>query len=198
MDHYKLECFEDLEGILNLFKFGLRLEDILCPTCFKDYQYVKDNDYDIDLFRTEREISHRFEKSRKVKKPAQEPIQEPAEIIPEHKSVYELTLTTTKDDPYELRAYLNKIVRSRMFGVVKWKACYELTEAGMPHIHAILYSENKYCDATKIKALKFPYRYELKPVRSLHGFNNYILKEKNNPIVIEYCAKKGIPQIFDA
>jgi len=86
-----------------------------------------------------------------------------------------------------------------MYGVTAWKAAVELTEAGLPHIHAILYSSNKYCDGTKVKStIKYPYRYEFKRVKSLVGYNNYIMKEKNNPLIIDYCQKKGIPQFWDA
>lgn len=118
--------------------------------------------------------------------------------IPAHESVYELTLTTTKDDPYELRTFLRKVCKSKMFNVVYWKACFELTKNGLPHIHAILYSSNKYCDATKIKSLKFPYRYEFQKVRDEDAYNKYIIKEKNNVDLNMYCERKGIQQIWDA
>ena len=139
-------------------------------------------------------------------KPKQRVIQayepDPEEVffpgIPEHESVYELTLTTTKDDPYELRAFLKKVCKSKMFNIVYWKASIELTKAGLPHIHAILYSSNKYCDATKIKALKYPYRYEFIKVRDENAYNNYIIKEKYNVDINMYCERKGIPQIWDA
>lgn len=200
MEHYKLQCCTSPSRIRNLFAFGLKLSDILCPTCFQDYQLIKETGYDLQLFKIEREIQHRLKKEKKSKGKDQLPAlnNEQQDPIPAHKSTYELTLTTTKDDPYELRQWLKKIVSSRMFNVVKWKACFELTEAGLPHIHAILYSDNKYCDSSKIKSLKYPYRYEMKPVRQLEAYNNYILKEKDNPIVQEYCLKKGITQIFDA
>lgn len=127
---------------------------------------------------------------------------DPAEVffpgIPAHESVYELTLTTTKDDPYELRTFLKKVCKSKMFNIVYWKASIELTKARLPHIHAILYSSNKYCDATKIKALKYPYRYEFQKVRDEDAYNNYIIKEKYNVDVNMYCDQKGIPQIWDA
>lgn len=126
---------------------------------------------------------------------------DPAEVffpgIPAHESVYELTLTTTKDDPYELRTFLHKVCKSKMFNIVHWKACFELTKNGLPHIHAILYSANKYCDATKIKALKFPYRYEFQKVRDEDAYNKYIIKEKYNVEVSMYCEQKGIQQIWD-
>lgn len=122
------------------------------------------------------------------------PVNVPA--VPVHASVYEFTLTTTKDDPYELRQFLTKFTQSAMYAVVAWKACLELTNAGLPHIHAIIYSRNKYCDATKVKKLGFPYRYELKRVRDLVAYNNYLLKEKDNPAIIAYCENKGIPQFW--
>lgn len=117
------------------------------------------------------------------------------------KSVYELTLTTTKDDPVELVNYLNKIVKSAMFDVSYWESCIELTQAGVPHIHAILYCKRDHIDASKIKAPKginFPYIYTCKKVRSLKGFINYIRKEENNPLIIEYCRVKGVSQFLNA
>lgn len=116
-------------------------------------------------------------------------------------SMYELTLTTTKDDPYELRQYLKKIVESRMFEIVYWEACMELTQAGIPHIHAVLYSKRKYLDGSKIKAPKgiaYPYRYEHKRVKMPQNYLNYIKKENGNPIIVDYCLKKGIPQFWDS
>ncbi|AUM61759.1 Rep [uncultured virus] len=110
-------------------------------------------------------------------------------------SVYELTLTTTKDDPYELRQYLDKIVKSKMFDVKAFKACMELQENGNPHIHAMLWSGKKVLNSNHIKTkIKFPYRFTLKFVRRQQNYYNYILKEKDSPIIIEYCQRKGIPQ----
>lgn len=114
----------------------------------------------------------------------------------DYKSVYEVTLTTTKDDPYELRQWIQKIAESKIYDVTDMPYCIELTEKGLPHIHAILYSKKKYCDGTKLKSLKFPYRYEFKRVRHLDKYIEYVHKEKNNNIIIEYCQRKGIPQ-FD-
>jgi len=110
-------------------------------------------------------------------------------------SAYELTLTSTVDDPYYLRSSLKSIVDSAMFDIVNWESCIELTEAGLPHIHAILYSSRKYLDASKIKT-KFKYRYELARVRDLDKYLKYIHKEYGNPDIVDYCKRKGIPQ-FD-
>lgn len=114
---------------------------------------------------------------------------------PGTKSVYELTLTSPVDDPYSLRQYLSKVVKSRMFDVILCVSCIELTEAGMPHIHALLYTSRPYLDASKIKtSIKFPHRFELKIVRSCIDYINYLFKEKNNPLIIEYCNRKGVSQ----
>lgn len=121
-------------------------------------------------------------------------VEKPKEELINYKSVYEVTLTTTKDDPYELRQWVQKIAESKMFGVVDMPYCIELTEAGMPHVHAILYSNKKFIDSSQIKKLKFPYRYECKRVKNLAAYKNYILKEKDNPIIIDYCNRKGIEQ----
>lgn len=116
----------------------------------------------------------------------------------EYLSVYEVTLTSTKDDPYELRQWVNKIAQSAMYSVIDMPYCIELTKAGLPHVHAILYSKKKSIDASKIKKLGFPYRYECKRVKSLDNYENYIMKEKNNPIIIDYCTRKGIQQFDNA
>lgn len=110
------------------------------------------------------------------------------------KSSYEVTLTTTKDDPHELKLFMDKIINSRMFEIEYYEYVFELTEAGMPHIHAILYSKRDKIDGSQIKAkgIKFPYRYECKKVRNLNNYLIYIHKEKNNNIVLQYCLAKGI------
>lgn len=143
----------------------------------------------------------KYELSKKWKKvkPEKPPLPVPAvrrEMPPGASSAYELTLTTPEDDPYYLREALTNIVNSAMFDVHSYEACLELTEAGIPHIHAILYSKKKYLDATKIKT-KFKHRYELKRVRDLTKYINYIKKEDGSPIIQEYCLKKGIPQFWD-
>lgn len=124
-----------------------------------------------------------------------------AEMPPGAVSAYELTLTTVGDHPNELRDYLAKVIKSTVFDVVDWEACIELTEAGLPHIHAILYSRKKYVDASKIKApkgpIKFPWRYELARVKNLDNYLNYIHKENGNPVIKAYCEKHNIPQFWD-
>lgn len=114
-------------------------------------------------------------------------------------SVYELTLTTTKDDPYELRQYFKKICDSKMFDVKAFKACVELQKNGMPHIHAMIWSGKKVLNSNHIKAkIKFPYIFSLKFVRRQLNYYNYILKEKDSDVIIEYCQTKGIPQIWQS
>lgn len=166
---------------------------IVCAYCCNDCQFIDK--------RTTEDIIKSMLPKKRVPKPREDHHPDPEEVfypgIPEHESVYELTLTTTKDDPYELRAFLKKVCKSKMFNIVYWKACIELTKNGMPHIHAILYSSNKYCDSTKIKALKYPYRYEFLKVRDEDAYNKYIIKEKNNVEVSMYCERKGIQQIWD-
>lgn len=111
-------------------------------------------------------------------------------------SVYELTLTTDKDEPQYLVDSFKKIVDSKMNGVISYKSCIELTKAGLPHIHAVIYSSKKTLDSSKIKRW-YKYRFELQKVRSHDAYINYIMKEKNNPIVIEYCKNKKIDQFID-
>lgn len=115
-------------------------------------------------------------------------------------SIYELTLTLPEgtDDPYLLRTTLQKVVNSRMYEVINWAACIELTAKGTPHLHAIIYSKKKYCDGSKLKGkpISYPHRFEFKRVRSEHDYLNYIKKEAGNPVILDYCAKKGIPQYW--
>jgi len=113
-----------------------------------------------------------------------------------YESLYELTLTTTLDDPYELRMSLDRISKSAMFDVKGYIACIELTKNSLPHIHALLFSTRKYIDGSKIKKL-YKYRYECKRVRMPKNYYDYINKESSNPIVIDYCTKKGIPQLWE-
>lgn len=116
---------------------------------------------------------------------------------PPHKTkhVYELTLTSDKDDIYDMRTALDKIVKSKMFDVKAFNACVELTQNHLPHIHAILWMDCKYVDVSKVKKF-WPKRYEFKPVRMIDNYLNYIQKENGNPIIQEYCANKGIPQFW--
>lgn len=114
------------------------------------------------------------------------------------KSVYELTLTTTKNDPQELLVYLTKITASRMFSVLGYKACFELTKAGLPHIHVMLWSGKDYLNVAHIREkIKFPYRFELKRVRLQQNFYNYIHKELGNKEVEAYCNNHNISQIWE-
>lgn len=126
-------------------------------------------------------------------------VHEPEEIKhPEHASAYEVTLTTTKDDPYELRTWAKKIANSKMYGVISAPYAVELMKSGMPHIHMLIYSFKKTLDGSKLKTLGFPYRYTFARVRNLDAYFVYINKEKNNPLNIEYCLRKGIPQFDNA
>lgn len=109
------------------------------------------------------------------------------------KSKYELTLTTADVEPCKLNEAMVKIAKSKMFNLVYWEYAVELTKEGRPHIHAILYSGKRFLDATKIKSF-WKERFELKKVMSEANYLLYISKEKNNPIVIDYCKKHKIEQ----
>lgn len=119
----------------------------------------------------------------------------PLATPPPHESVYELTMTTPNDDPYQLRQAFQAICDSAMVDCAMAYACIELTKAGLPHIHAIVYSRKKYLDAGKLKRFH-PHRYELKRVRQLDNYINYIQKEFGNPSIEDYCLKKGVPQFW--
>lgn len=126
--------------------------------------------------------------------PVREPLRVGGVPLYEAASVYELTMTSTKDDPYELRQFFSKIVQSKMFDVKHWEAVFELQKNGNPHIHACIWSSKKYCDGSKIKGkgINFPYRYEFKRVRDVDKYLLYMKKDLANNITIDYCAKKGI------
>lgn len=135
-------------------------------------------------------------------RPKPKPVEQlPVEVVDKFApfdSLYELTLTTTKDDVYELRQWFNKIVRSAMYMVKGYIACIELQKNGNPHIHALLFSTNKHCDSSKIKkSLKFPYLYTMKKVRKPANYYAYINKEADNPIVKDYCVSRGVDQIWE-
>lgn len=123
----------------------------------------------------------------------------PVEVVDKfqpYQSLYELTITIDIDDVYTLRESFNKIVRSAMFEVCGYIACIELTKSGLPHIHALLFSRLQYIDGSKIKKI-YKYRYQCKKVRMPGNYHDYINKERDNPVVNEYCLKKGVPQIWE-
>lgn len=127
----------------------------------------------------------------------QQPLPQPVvDKFQPYDSIYELTLTIDKDDVLELLAYFNKVTHSAMFEIKGFIACVELTQSGLPHIHALLFSNRKHIDASKVKKL-FPYRYTCKKVRLPGNFYEYINKERDNVTVQNYCTAKNIPQIWD-
>lgn len=172
----------------------------ICETCWRDSRAQRRQETDVALKEyvlhlQAQGVIPKFDKVKQVKA-ARPEVPEPIPLPPGTESVYELTLTSPDDDVYYLRQSLQKIVESRMFEVISFKACVELTQAGLPHIHAILYSKKKFLDATKIKT-KFKHRAELAKVRNLNNYLIYIHKEDGNPIIQDYCQKKGIPQFWD-
>lgn len=119
--------------------------------------------------------------------------------IPMHSSVYHLTLTTDKDDPYEIRDALHKFVQSAQVEAVYWIAALELTKSKLPHIHVVVYSARKYIDVKKIsKAKYFQKRFQLNQVKDLDKYLLYINKNFRCLITEEYCARKAIPQFWSS
>lgn len=172
----------------------------MCEICWCDIRAIRRQETDVEiqeyiLSLQDQGVIPKFEP--KPKKPERvKQVQDPIPVPPGTDSVYELTLTSPDDDVYYLRQSLQKIVESRMFEVIHFKACIELTQAGLPHIHAILYSKKKFLDATKLKT-KFKHRAELSKVRMHSNYLNYIKKEDGNITIQEYCQKKGVPQFWD-
>lgn len=112
-----------------------------------------------------------------------------------YKSVYELTITSVSVDPSRIVSELDRVVNSVQSSVVNYHACIELTQAGMPHIHAILYSSLKYINQSKLKRF-IQDRYSCKLVRDEKKFLAYIHKEKGNHIVEAYCTRHNVPQFI--
>lgn len=132
------------------------------------------------------------------KRPKPQPLPDDIEMkFRPYEGLYELTLTTNKDDPHELKELFGRITRSAMFAVKGYIACIELTKAGLPHIHALLFSSKKYIDASKIKSM-YPYRYECKRVRLPGRYYEYINKDVESAATIDYCKAKGIVQVWDS
>lgn len=130
-------------------------------------------------------------------KPAPAPLpQEVEDKFAPYQSIYELTLTTPVDDIAALREGFLKITRSAQFAVKGYIACIELTEAGVPHIHALLFSNIPKLNASKIKAM-YPHRYECKKVRMPGNYHAYINKEKDNQLVKDYCTLHNVEQIWE-
>lgn len=169
----------------------------ICFWCFQPYKHCDCNEAELQKIANVGARQYMTWKQIQVERKKAQPPQ----IIYEEKgllkyeSMYELTLTTNVDDPYHLRTALQKIVKSKMNGVVHWEAAMELTKAGMPHIHAVLYSSKKYLDATKIKKI-FDKRFSLSKVRDEQAWLKYIIKMKNDNVTHLYCEKKGIPQLW--
>lgn len=143
-------------------------------------------------------ISDLFEKMglpkpRAIPNPLPQPV---VDKFQPYDSIYELTLTIDKDDVYQLLGDFNKIVKSRMFEIKGYIACIELTQSGLPHLHALLFSSRKTIDASKIKKL-YQYRYSCKKVRLPGNFYEYINKERHNATVQGYCDARNVPQIWD-
>lgn len=127
------------------------------------------------------------------------PIQErqivPASLVDEFagvKCVYELTLTIPPNamTPVELYGWLDRIATSRTQSCVGYVACMELTKAGIPHIHAMLFT-SKYVDKSKVT---YPHRFEFKKVRSVENYLIYIQKCLDDPDIQAYCQQHGVPQ----
>ena len=113
------------------------------------------------------------------------------------KSVYELTLTTPDDDPLPLRRFLDRVVSSKMFGVLAFTACFELTKNGMPHIHAMLWSSKNLLNSNHIRVkMGYPHRFTLSKVRMETNYWDYIHKDCDNPETQAYCAKHDLEQIW--
>lgn len=169
----------------------MKYDNVMChPDCHEEcfqYHTLKAK----SVMFTDEILSGMYPDLVRIPKP---PIVEP-EVPP--RSEYELTITTTKDDPYELRMIINKIAESKMFGVNTMPYCFELQKNGMPHVHCYIYSSKKYLDASKMKKF-IPYRFELKRVINSEAYINYLYKEKDNPLIIDYCLKKGIKQFDNA
>jgi len=53
------------------------------------------------------------------------------------------------DDPTQIIKNIKKVVKSKMVGAISWCYCIELTEKGIPHAHAAVFTE-KYPESYKV------------------------------------------------
>lgn len=111
-------------------------------------------------------------------------------------SAWELTITTDIDEPQIILAEFNKFVSIKMFDIVRYYGQFELTQAGLPHIHAVILSEKKSIDVSKVKRY-FKKRISFSRVRDLQKWIEYIKKNSEDILIKDYCVEHNIEQIID-
>lgn len=111
-------------------------------------------------------------------------------------SAWELTITTDIDEPHIILAEFNKFVSIKMFDIVRYYGQFELTQIGLPHIHAVIFSKKKTLDVTKVKRY-FKKRISFSRVRDLQKWLEYIKKSSEDILIKDYCVDHNIDQIID-
>lgn len=106
---------------------------------------------------------------------------------------WELTLTTDVNDPHTLLSDFRRIVSSKMFIISSYYAVIELTKVGIPHIHA--YIESTKINASRIRKL-YKKRFTLSRVRNLKAYKDYLDKDKDDIILVNYLKEKKLSRVY--
>lgn len=106
--------------------------------------------------------------------------------------LYAVTATTTLYDPNPLLKGAKRLLDVK--GVFRVSGVVELTDAGRPHIHLIVYSKDYINKATI--ACRFKNFTKVKK-RNDSGWDVYMEKDRNNEKLLEYCTKWNIKRTFD-
>lgn len=103
---------------------------------------------------------------------------------------YLITFTRPSDerDPHDVLECARKVVRSKQVNALMWAMCLELTQAGAPHVHIVLFSE-KYFDYKKIGNFNRGFKYDVQYEK--YDVKKYIVKTDTKPPA-EYLAHYGL------
>lgn len=119
----------------------------------------------------------------------------PRSRIPTVGNCYELTLTIpdNNEKDYMINQF-QVIVKSQMIKVADWVMAFELTKAGVLHLHSMLIT-TKPIQPSRIKKL-YKYVFHLSKVGSMQNYLNYIQKEKDNVELLNYLKSINLNHIY--
>lgn len=115
-------------------------------------------------------------------------------------TAFEVTLTVPPDDSTvimikTLADGFYKILGSKMWDIVYYEACVELTKAGIPHIHAIVVCGGRPLKAANAKKL-YPHRMSVTRAKDLVALRDYVWKGWGNISEKNFCDDHNIRQFF--
>lgn len=125
------------------------------------------------------------------------PINKTMALDYEYKNAYAITLTQATESVSDLQNNVDKIIRSKMFGIQDYIYCWELTKNNMPHIHMMV-KTNSYVDASKVLLLNGHDRVDVKKLKTkidILKWINYILKKKSSH-EYQYFNDQGVPELI--